>query len=163
MSWSHGTYGWEQYESFVQALSVQGVSCAEELKDEVFTRGWDGSCACFCGYQIGGLDISRIARDFHSACCSEQRVRELFEANPDLVSIYQAQGYQEGCPCCTGLCDHRQALRIARFTNSAGKRIVVEEYLAVKDLDCDGASQVAIAVYEEGNRPDLATQVLEAL
>lgn len=33
--------------------------------------------------------------------------------------------------------------------------MVVEEYLAVYDPDCDGTSSVAIEVYPEGERPDL--------
>ena len=43
-------------------------------------------------------------------------------------------------------------------------RNIVEEYLAVKDCDCDGVSCVNIAVYPEGKRPNLEAlcEVLEA-
>jgi hypothetical protein len=38
--------------------------------------------------------------------------------------------------------------------------MICEEYLAVDDQDCDGASAVAIVVYEQGHRPELKTTVL---
>ena len=42
-----------------------------------------------------------------------------------------------------------------------GEPMVLEEYLAVHDHDCDGVNVVDIAVYIEGERPNLKTQVLE--
>lgn len=62
------------------------------------------------------------------------------------------------CPCCKGTCGHRQNLRIARWTTPNGRKMVVEEYLAVEDHDCDGESSVDIAVYEKGQRPDLESR-----
>ena len=58
-----------------------------------------------------------------------------------------------------------QNFRIIRFaTSNPNKRWVAEEYLAVKDGDCDGSDQVRYEVYEEGHRPDLEgrLRVLEA-
>lgn len=66
----------------------------------------------------------------------------------------------ELCACCRGTCDHKQNLRIGRFASLNGQRMVVEEYLAVDDRDCDGGSIVAISVYEEGLRPNLVAQVI---
>ena len=101
MSWNHGTYGWEKYESFLQGLSVAGIAYTEGLKDETHSRGSD---------------------------------------------LYG---------------DGHQHLRIARFTDAAGKQMVCEEYLAIDDQDCDGSSQVDISVYEQGQRPELRTEVLK--
>lgn len=67
-------------------------------------------------------------------------------------------GEPVGCPCCEGTCGHKQKLRIARFTAADGKRMVVEEYRAIEDLDCDGADIITIATYPEGERPELATE-----
>ncbi len=102
MSWNHGTYGWEKYESFVQALDVLGIAYTEEFKDEEYSRGSD-----------------------------------LYGDGP-------------------------QKLRIARFTDTSERNMVCEEYLSVQDCDCDGSSQVAIAVYEQGQQPELMTEVREA-
>lgn len=54
----------------------------------------------------------------------------------------------------------QQRLRRAHFTTPDGKLMVVEEYLRVKDWDCDGSDRIAISVYEEGQRPKLKTKNL---
>lgn len=59
--------------------------------------------------------------------------------------------------------EERQNLRIARFMNTDGKSMVMEEYLAVEDNDCDGRSLVGVVIYEEGHKPDLTTLVLVAI
>ncbi len=56
----------------------------------------------------------------------------------------------------------RQNLRIARFVNTDKKSMVMEEYLAVEDCDCDGRNLIGIAIYEEGHKPDLTTLVLSS-
>jgi hypothetical protein len=56
---------------------------------------------------------------------------------------------------------HRVNLRMATFSAPDGKAMVVEEYLALDDGDCDGMSRVDAVVYEQGNRPELFTQVLD--
>lgn len=114
MSWEHGTFGWEGYENFTRCLEAAGIKCAEELKAEVFVRGSDSNCQCYCGYD---------------------------PENPD-----------ESCPCCRGTCDHCQHLRLARFTTTEGIPMVVEEYLAVRDYDCDGSDLINIVIYREGER-----------
>ena len=53
-----------------------------------------------------------------------------------------------------------QNLRVATFTAPNGKVMVAEEYLAVDDGDCDGQSRVDVSVFEQGNRPQLATHVI---
>ena len=56
-------------------------------------------------------------------------------------------------------------LRKATFRRKGRKRqMVVEEYLAINDCDCDGISAVDIEVYQKGHRPNLEAlcQVLEA-
>ena len=35
------------------------------------------------------------------------------------------------------------------------RQLIVEEYLLIRDADCDGTDVVAIEVYEAGQRPDL--------
>ena len=124
MSWDHGTYGWERFEDFVNALRVLEIPYTQEEREEHLSRGADILCMCFCGYN---------------------------PKKPD-----------ESCPCCDGTCGHKQRLRTAFFTTSSGKQMAVEEYLAVKDYDCDGADAIAIVIYEEGQRPELVTQVREA-
>ena len=109
MSWNHGTYGFDRYEKFVQALDTIGIKYEETLKDEVFIRGADFGC-----------------------CCVEE------------------------------ICEHKQHLRIAKFKNTEGLIMFAEEWLSVDDHDCDGASQIDLAVYEEGNRPELVTEILPA-
>lgn len=64
--------------------------------------------------------------------------------------------------------EERQRLRIARFVNhdseSVGEAMVVEEYLAVEDNDCDGRNLVGIVIYKEfGQKPNLTTLVLRGI
>ena len=55
-----------------------------------------------------------------------------------------------------GLEEDSRHLRTATFRRPGHKRVmVVEEYLAIQDNDCDGLSRVAIETYEDGKRPDL--------
>lgn len=61
------------------------------------------------------------------------------------------------CPCCEGTCEHKQHLRIARFRNASGRRLVVEEWLSVSDYCKYGESLIDIVVYGEGQRPPLIT------
>lgn len=75
---------------------------------------------------------------------------------------YDPEKPYETCPCDQGTCGHVQRLRVARFTTVSGKPMVVEEYLTVDDQDCDGTSIVGIAVYAEGERPELEAQVFGA-
>lgn len=75
---------------------------------------------------------------------------------------YDPEKPDETCPCDQGTCGHVQRLRLARFTTVGGKPMVVEEYLAVEDHDCDGTDVITITVYPEGEQPNLKTQVLEA-
>ncbi len=56
--------------------------------------------------------------------------------------------------------EERQYLRIARFTNTDKKSMIVEEYLAVEDNDCDGRNLVDVVIYEEGCKPNFTTLVL---
>ena len=56
----------------------------------------------------------------------------------------------------------KQNLRIARFTNTDGKSMVMEEYLVVGDYDCDGRSLIGIVIYEAGFKPNFTTLVLSA-
>ncbi|MCX6744774.1 MAG: hypothetical protein NTX82_04585 [Candidatus Parcubacteria bacterium] len=56
---------------------------------------------------------------------------------------------------------HPQRLRMAHFTTKEGSRMVVEEWLAVDDQDCDGRSIIGLLVYPENLRPMMVTQVLE--
>lgn len=187
MSWNHGTVGFERYESFVAALTAAGIPYAEEPKNEVFVRGWDGSCVCFCGYgpktmleeSLGELlhmpedrfeqtlaqELSELEEWMRKTLAPEVLVQELSDIQSipeDFRRIRRSYLERESCPCCRGTCGHRQHLRIACFTNHSGKQMVVEEYQAVKDYDCDGQDVIAIAVYEEGRRPDLVMEVLEA-
>ena len=99
MSWDHGTYGWEQYESILSALRQRGIAYEEGPESASYSRGAD----------VDG---------------------------------------------------ESQKLRAARFTNTDGKSMIVEEYLAVEDNDCDGRDLVGIMVYEEGQKPNLTTLVL---
>lgn len=127
MSWDHGTYGWEAYESFVATLALAGIQVTEERKEEAYVRGQDMNCGS-CG---GNCDFDSETEE-HTG---------------------------ERCECCRGVCGHKQNLRIGRFVDSDGRRMVVEEYLAIDDRDCDGRSLIAISLYEEGHRLNLATQV----
>lgn len=61
-----------------------------------------------------------------------------------------------------GLYDEERNLRTATFCIPwNGKTVVIEEYLAVHDCDCDGTDFVDIAIYEEGKRPDLESLLQE--
>ena len=69
----------------------------------------------------------------------------------------------ESCTHCEGTCDCFQQLRMAEFKDPvSGKVMVVEEFLQLKDRDCDGASMVNITVYEKGHRPNLVTAEIPA-
>lgn len=65
------------------------------------------------------------------------------------------------CDCCMGECEHRPQLRQAHFIDSAGKQIIMEEYLAVDARNCSQPSMIGLAIYEKGHRPGLVTFVLE--
>lgn len=161
MSYNHTTVGFESYETFTLSLKTLGIPYAEESKGEGYVRGWDGNCMCYCGYDVRGLDLTRI-QDFlrsHGVEYSEEELRKDLEKDETLASVFLRWGYRETCPCCTGTCGHRQGLRICRFTTPDGQKMVAEEYLAVDDQDCDGTSVVSIEVYPEGKRPDLESRV----
>ncbi len=174
MSWDHTTVGFERYESFIHALKLIGVSVAEELKSEEYVRGADTSCMCYCGYDIGGLDMERVHKHVQTVTerltlapapvSTEEELRSYLKFDEGLVNDFIKMGFGQTCPCCTQTCGHRQRLRVGRFTVPDGRKMAVEEYLAVDDRDCDGTSVIAIEVYPEGERPDLEsqTQVFEA-
>jgi hypothetical protein len=58
-------------------------------------------------------------------------------------------------------CPHIQPCRLAHFTTIDGKSMVVEEWIRVRDRDCDGVDVIDIAVYPQGQRPELQTEILE--
>ena len=66
------------------------------------------------------------------------------------------------CPCCDGTCEHVKHLRVAKFNSLDGRCMIAEEYFAIDDHDCDGTSVISTAIYEDGKRPLLVTQVLDA-
>lgn len=102
MSWEHGTYGWERFDSF-----------------------------------IGGLDIAGIA----------YTVKEI-KKHPEYPLYYNED-----------MLGRRQNLRKATF--AVGDRLlIVEEYLAVKDYDCDGGDEIKLEIYEKGKRPKLETLII---
>ena len=55
--------------------------------------------------------------------------------------------FGDPCSCCKGTCEHKQKLRIARFT-LIGRQLVAEEYLAIDDRDGNGTSAIEFALYE---------------
>jgi len=66
------------------------------------------------------------------------------------------------CDCCKGVCGHgsmMQNLRRATITLNDHK-MVIEEYLAVQTQDCDGDDEIGLAVYLEGERPELKTEFI---
>lgn len=173
MSYNRTTVGFERYESFVHALKLIGVSVAEELKDEEYVRGADIACMCYCGYDVSSLDMERVQEHVEAvvewftrapSAVSFEELRSYLELDKGLVNDFIKMGFGQTCACCTQTCGHRQGLRVGRFTIPDGRKMVVEEYLAVDDRDCDGTSVIAIEVYPEGERPDLEsqTQVFEA-
>lgn len=94
------------------------------------------------------LKNERYARGLDADCCYYDQ-----DGNPD-----------ESCPFCRGKCDHPQRLRIVRFTAKIGGTplpYVAEEWLRIDDKDCDGTSAVDVALYPEGMRPALVTEILE--
>lgn len=48
MSYSHGTYGWWQYEEYVAGLAAAGSTYTEERKDDRYVRGPSVRCWCRC-------------------------------------------------------------------------------------------------------------------
>ena len=56
-------------------------------------------------------------------------------------------------------------IRKAAFVHPrTGQHMLLEEYVGVRDYDCDGVTRLAVEVYPVGRRPDLEsrTQELEA-
>lgn len=66
---------------------------------------------------------------------------------------------EDCCDCGNNICNHRQRLRIVRF-KFEGQHFILEEYLAVDDDDCDGVSIVDVAIYKQGERPNIVTVVV---
>ncbi|GEM_PF-7065122 len=60
--------------------------------------------------------------------------------------------------------DGRRIRKAAFVHPRTGQHMLLEEYVGVRDYDCDGVTQLAIEVYPVGHRPDIEsrTQVLEA-
>lgn len=103
MSWEHGTYGWERFESFLAAINLLGIKyTVKEIKKHLKYPLYLGA---------------------------------------DLM-------------------EREQKLRKATFTVGSTK-MVVEEYLAVKDYDCDGADEIKIEIYKDGKRPNLKARLVE--
>lgn len=84
-----------------------------------------------------------------------------WESQHECYCGYNPLAEMEHCPCCDETCEHIQHLRLVRFTTTDGKSMVVEEWFKVNDTDCDGVSLVELAVYADGQRPELRTEVLE--
>lgn len=103
MSWEHGTYGWERFESFLVGLNVASI---------------------------------------------KYTVKEI-KKHPEYPLFYNED-----------MSERRQNLRKAAFT-TGDKSLIIEEYLAVKDYDCDGADVIKIVVYEKGKRPNLKAMMRE--
>lgn len=67
------------------------------------------------------------------------------------TGTYEKNSYEDG------------KFRILKYIDpQTGKVMVVEEYLAIKDCDCDSTSRLGVVVYEEGDRPILKTEIIEA-
>lgn len=55
-----------------------------------------------------------------------------------------------------------QPLRKLAFVHPGnGRHVLIEEYVAVRDLDCDGESRIVIAIYSPGQRPPLESLTQE--
>ena len=47
-------------------------------------------------------------------------------------------------------------LRKAAFVHpQSGRHMLIEEYVQILDIDCDGTSWIAIGIYPAGQRPDI--------
>ncbi len=53
-------------------------------------------------------------------------------------------------------------IRKAAFVHPrSGQHMLIEEYVAVRDYDCDGVTRLAAEVYPVGQRPDLESRTHE--
>ena len=133
MSWDHVTVGFERFDAFVHAIKILGLPVLEVPKEGL--------------KQIGQPSV--ITSELSHAC------------HCDMVpSDFHYEG--EPCPHCSGECDCIHYLRLALFSTCTGQPMVVEEWLCQHDCDYEGLDIVDIAVYPEGARPSLVTEVIEA-